>query len=414
MIAHSLLILAALAQLDDGNPADGPAVRKVGQIDKPAARRRPAAPPAKLDGPEDPTRPAMVTLDFSDRTIEEIASALSSRSGSAVDVQNVFDPSGIPRKITLVAPEPVPFWDALDRFLIASRTRGEFQTNPGMSKHRASVMVSSLGVDPGPACYSGPMRIGKFTLHADYVSEFVPAPKNAPSGDVPPFRAEFLVQAEPRVVALATGPIARLEAVDELDHSLLDPAPEGQGQGVPTGPYDLGAAPSVWRVRLARPEGAGQRLKRLRGAIPVEVGVPPSEPSLAIPLAGSKGQTFVSGDVSVTIEEFGPGPNGTTSLKYSAKISGDRGPGGPAPKAVMWGRSSVLSRLISVVDADGQPAQVGSGSTATGDVLRVQSLFPRPVPGAALSARTPTHLRLHNPRWATIEVPFEFADLPLP
>ena len=60
------------------------------------------------DPTPDPTKPSLVTLDFKDRPIQEVAAALATRSGSAVLMQFYSETDPNPKKVTLIAAEPVP------------------------------------------------------------------------------------------------------------------------------------------------------------------------------------------------------------------------------------------------------------------------------------------------------------------
>jgi hypothetical protein len=357
----------------------------------------------------------LVTLDFKDRPIAEIASEISARSGNEIDIRNFFDPGNNPRKITLLAEKAIPFWDALDRLSVASKLTASLHDGGGMGPRRPVVSLSGAGGEPGPACYSGPFRFGKLVLDADYSKDFLQARGSLDLAGACDYRAEFQVLTEPRVLALCTGPLGKLVADDDRGGSLLDAKITDPWMiAVPLNSYDLGSFNPTWRVRLTPPANGARRLRSLKGVMPVEAAVIPREPTLNVPLLNSVGKTFKAGDVSLRVESFGPGDNGSTTLHLVARIKGPRGPEGVSPKPVVWARSSVLARLISIVDSQGREAQSTSGSTSPGDELSIQYVFPAPVPGGVLSATPPTHLRFFEPNWVGFDAVFEFTDVALP
>ncbi len=101
---------------------------------------------ALADDPSDPTKPAMVTLDFTEKTVNEVASAIGQRGGNPVNLQFLNLPEENPRRITLVAPEPVPFWEAIDRFCEITRIQ---RLHPGRRRVRQ------------PADQRDPLRAGR-------------------------------------------------------------------------------------------------------------------------------------------------------------------------------------------------------------------------------------------------------------
>jgi hypothetical protein len=360
----------------------------------------------------DPTKPNLVALDFKDRPLPEVVAAIAARSGNPVVMQFYNDLENNPRKVTLLAAEPVPFWDAIDRFCLETKIDRTLNDGGPLGMREPSIALYGPGVDPGLAQYSGPFRFGKFTLQTDYRKSYAPSPRSTDESEEG-YRAQFEVLPEPRVLAIRTGPLAKLEALDDANRSLLDPKvsdPEkvsGQVNG-----YALGGYQSVLRVKLATPQPGSKRLKVLRGVLPVEVAIPPKAPTLVIPLAESVGKSFKAGDVRITIEEFDTKPGGPTILKVVAKIEGARGPGVTTNKALVWTRSSMIARSLEVVDGRGQPLVGSTPSTFGGDELRRTFRFDPVGPGRP--GAVPKTLRVYAPEWVAWEAPFEFRDVPLP
>lgn len=364
------------------------------------------------DPPPDPTKPGLVALDFKDRPMQEIALAIGSRSGSLVVMQFYNENEPNPRKMTLISPEPVPFWDAIDRFCRDAKLQRTFNEGSGLGRTQPNVSIYGPGPDPGPAVYSGPFRFGKFTIHSNYRKQFSPDAKYT-EPPIEGYRAEFEVLPEPRVMAVRTGPLKKLVAIDDQDRSLLDPNvtdPEKLSGVLNNG--TLGGFQSIVRVKLATPQPGSLKLKTLRGVMPVEVGIAPKVPTAVIPLADSVGKTKKIGDVAITVEEFSTRGGVGTTLKILAKLEGPRGAEGKAAKPLVWARSGMIQRTLEIVDAEGRVLNAGSGGSSSGDELRLNYTFPSGGPGRMTSA--PKTLRVYSPEWVRWDAPFEFHDVPLP
>jgi hypothetical protein len=363
----------------------------------------------------DPTKAALVKLDFRGRSVGEVARAIGERGGSPVELLGGSfppGPDGGDKKITIEAPEPVPFWEAIDRLCAeAGLQRSGPATLPFGQRQRHIQLHGPAGDgDPGPAQHVGPFRFGRFALHAHYTRVYVPEP-NTPSGPGP-FFAEFQVLVEPRIIAVRTGPVRGLEVVDEQGRSLVDPAvAAGKGPEPPSG-YDLNHDAMV-RIPLVRPESPGRRLRRLKGVMPVEVGVRPAEPDVVVAAGEAAGKTFRVGDMTVKVGKFDPGTRGAAALALTAQIEGERGDVGKVPAVVLSARvMNILYRQIEIVDARGEPVRsLSGGAFPRGNLLTLNyTLGPQPgQPGLR-----PAKLRIYAPKWVAWDAPFEWADLPLP
>ena len=360
----------------------------------------------------DPTKPSLVALDFKDRPLPEVVAAIAARSGNSVVLQFYIDPPNNPRKITLQAAEPVPFWDAIDQFCAQTKIQRALNDGGSNGAMRANVSLYGPGGDPGPAHYAGPLRLGKFTLQAHFRKSFTPLPTSAIEPE-DGYHAEFEVLPEPRVLAMRTGPLTGLEAIDESGRSLLDPKIiDPEKVSGPVNGFALGGYQSLVRVKLAAPHPDSKRLKLLKGRMPVEIAVPPKAPTLVIALADAAGKSFKTGDLAIAIEEFTVKPGGSTVLKVVVKIEGARGPRGASSKPLIWARSSMVAKLIEVADSEGRPLTASSSGTSGGDELRLTYEFAPTTPAQPMA--TPKSLRIYAPDWVAWEVPFEFRDVPLP
>jgi hypothetical protein len=357
------------------------------------------------------TRPSLVALDFRDQPVPDVVKAIRERTGNALELLSGDSPHWREQWITLEVPETVPFWEALDR--LCAVTHLQRNVSGGLlGSPRAHIQLhgpQSTG-DSGPARYVGPLRLGDFALHARHDLVYVPAPIPVLANDSGSFYAEFKVQAEPRFVAYRTGPLAGLEVVDEKGQSLLDPKIAERGPPLPPFGYNLG-----WvRISLARPPQPSTTLKRLRGVMPIEIVVRPAEPTLIIPLAGSAGKTFRAGDVAFTIAQSEVDRQGTTRLRLTVRLEGERNDPAKISPGLLHARAMGLSsHLIEIVDDEGKsPISLARGPDVQRNELTLRyTISPYP-PGP--KAHPPTQLRYYALIGTTWEVPFESSDLPLP
>ena len=369
---------------------------------------------AAPSGPEpDPTRPALVTLNFRNQPVPDVVSALVERSGNPIKLQ-FHTQAGQAQGITLEAPESLPFWEALDRLCQAvGLQRHLIEGWPlGSIRDRLSLDGPLGSIEYGPAHYVGPFRLGQFSLQRYHRHIYVPERQQPYRVDFGPAYAEFEVLSEPRVLAVRTGPVTVIEAVDDQGRSLLDSEALAEVDGSNAG-RGLDA-PARIHISLDLPKEPGGRLVRLRGVMPVEVGVRPTEPTRVIPLEGSGGRTFRAGDLGVTIREFTLTDDGLAHLVLTVRIESQRGIRERVPRNVLNARlMNILNRQLELVDAQGRPVGGLSGGAGPKDgTLRAD--YRTSPPYGSQGATAPTHLRVHAPVWVAWDVPFEFTDMPLP
>jgi len=249
-------------------------------------------------------------------------------------------------------------------------------------------------------------------LHATFRKRFVPGFVDSSTAEG--YRAEFEVQPEPRVLAIRTGPLTKLEAIDDQGKSLLDPAlsdPEKVSAPVSTG--SIGAFQSLVRVRLGTPSAGSTRLKTLRGVMPVEVAIPPNQPLATIPLAESVGKTTKVGDMAIRVEEFSTPVGAPATVRVVARLEGARGPDAPGGKPLAWARAAAIQRCLDVVDSNGRVLTATSSTSSAVDELTLSySFWLNRNPGQP--GAPPKSLRVFAPTWVAWDAPFEFSDVPLP
>jgi hypothetical protein len=325
--------------------------------------------------------------------------------------------------ITLASPEPVPFWEAVDRLAAAANLAR--MVVPGNPNQRAGPHVqfqsnvvppgaSTTASEDGLAAYVGPFRVGPVAVHEHFDRVFL-----RPAGPAPratsPFYADVPLLAEPDLLAAQVGPIRGVEAVDDAGRSLLDPKLGGEVPA-PLAPVRAGTPPSI-RLPLARVPEPSKALARLRGVVPLEVARRPVSPTLVVPLAGASGKTFRDGDLAITVREAAINPRGTFVVKLSARIEGPRGEADPkAPGLVATRLWSIYQDQVELADATGRYVRMvndsaGPDGRKPGEFLMDYTFapaitFPRPEP--------PAQLRIYRPEWVAWDMPFDFRDVPLP
>ncbi len=98
------------------------------------------------------------------------------------------------------------------------------------------------------------------------------------------FNAHLLVAAEPRLAISQNGALQVLEAVNDLDNSLLAPAAAGAVANRVAGYFGVMSGSVIQLpAPLHRPDRPGRTIKKLRGVIPVSVSSRGPQP-LVVPL----------------------------------------------------------------------------------------------------------------------------------
>jgi hypothetical protein len=379
----------------------------------PALAPKPTGPPP---APAPPTGPTLIALDFKARPVAEVVRGLGERSGGQVEAFGMNDPSGGDKSITLEAPAPVPFWDAVDRFTAATKLQRTMTwTGPfGNPRPRVQFHTPMGSGDYGPADYVGPFRLGAVSVHEHFDRVFLrpKSPPNVAGDPVPTFYAEIPLQAEPNLIYLRTGPLRRLEAVDELGQSYLDPKLGGEGPASGTIPEYQGA--KGVRVPLIRPGRTAKALATLSGLIPLEVARRPPTPTRVVPLEGTSGQTFREGDVSITVREYKVNDQGQTVVKLTARIEGKRGEVDPRLKGLVDARLwAIFYHGLELVDSQGKPVSLAGGGGPSGNRELNMDYTHSPYPIGA-KGFPPVQLRIYRPDWVAWDLPFSFKDVPLP
>ncbi len=390
---------------------------------------------AVLDGIEGQAlgRPTPVALDFRDVPLGDVVEAVSDRTGLGLALQPWPDPRRGERRVTVVAPEPVPFWEAVARIGEAGDVRPDL--TPGAGVNRGMIgMPGGLGArrrarpltgnevmlvpdssgPPPPTVRHGRFLVALTALN-HHRDRTLPGPHGRPAGSVVDrFEARLQVLAEPDLTIGRVGDVEDLEAEDNRGQSLV-PAGPVVVEATPGGfnPYNVYNARNAGAsVTLRYPERAGARIRRLGGVLPVTVVGSRTDPLVAPLDKGTWGTPARQGDVALTVHEVRPVAEAANVRivdltlvrpEAQAQPAGYAGPGRPviAPPAATQGWFEFVDEAgKAVARIPAQPILADDGQRRSLRVVEPQ--------GRAVA------VRYVAPAWATLAIPFEFRDLPMP
>lgn len=378
-------------------------------------------------------RPSLVKLDLAEATMAEAVAELSRQTGLSIGLEPEGDARWRAKRVTIREDEPVPLWDALDRIGKAGdarvyqggspwqrRQRMMIQANPGRGRPAKLADLVLRPSDPSPippTFNSGAFRVTMLGLKLHQTRTFSRTPETLGQPESrSAFTAQFQVRAEPRLVLAAIDEPKILDARDDRGQSLVSsiaaPVVERPNRGF--GDELPGGGPI--NVALLYPESPGKTIARISGTIRALV-VGRRGPPTSIPLAGSEGKAFPIGEATLTLHEARPGAN-PREIVVQFSVTGPNSAGGYLPTQGMFDPRSGLrpppsargqvefyddrGRLCQVFDLGQNALGYTAGSRTT---LTVQ-----PPEGVG----RPVEARYYAATWASVEVPFEFRDVPMP
>jgi hypothetical protein len=411
--------------------------------------------------------PTMVRLDFHDRPLSEVVEQIGRRAGVSLAMGDEPSthrsgrdrPSWPGRRIMLEAPEPVPFWEAIDRLCRAGGLRRlypEPYDQPGEPFNRLTLVP---GAASPPHSGAGPFRIELLRISRERDVDLAPgrtlfgrlpmgsgpSPGLARPGDgrevkevrVSSFYAELLISAEPRLRIVGEASLERLKAADGQGHSVLpDPTAEerkAQMEMIRMNPhmdpqlhpelrFGLASRHSsryqLRQVSLVSSTAPGVRLAELKGVVAVAVMGRRADP-LVVPLAGAKAKTIENDGVRVTIHEAVVKPNrldGELELSLGTEKKAEtltvRGPGiGP----LEIGRPTDFCQSeLEIVDDHEHSIEWSFLQAPAQGVRGRMRLYVRPRNQGERIDFSKLRLRVFTMVGAAIELPFSFADISMP
>jgi hypothetical protein len=369
------------------------------------------------------TRPTMVTLDVRDRTVGEAIKALGD--------ENHFDLTGeldgvrdnLLRKVSFRAEKPVRLLEALDRLCTAGGLRFGYGVdtpfNPPKYIFSNPLTFAPAGTS-GPVSDSGPFRVKILSVGYN-LQRYRILDREAGQHDerwLDEHSSLWLqVVAEPRLMLKPAGDVKILEAIDDRGESLILPSDPGGDRMPSTDNPD-----PIFNIEIdLKPQRReGGRIKRLRGSIPVQVAELRPDP-IAVALADSQGKSFDGPDATLTVESLQFDPvNGQGRVSMALRVRSkfedlDVEPDKPAePGSIPPVPDSIpfLDRQIVLIDGDGRKSHGwGTAYQRIGPKEALLSFsnvpFERPL-------TIPAKLHFYGLIRTTVEIPFEFRDIPLP
>jgi hypothetical protein len=373
-------------------------------------------------------RSTAVLLDFRDEPLGQVVAKLAERGRANL----VLSPSAASlrdQRITLVRPEPVSFWEAVD--LVGNA--GGVELSGGMplggpghitaTSTSLTLIPSPHGSKAAPVSVSGPFRVTLLNIIHNKRRTFGGNLGIAPmelgqmpqDGDGEQFYAGLQVLSEPRMTVALNGQPRLIVAEDDRGNSLL--AGEAVNNGfLRISGYNQYQAAGTTAVQMTLgmkfPERAGRTIKTLRGVIPVTITARKGDP-LMIPLAEAKGKSYHNADTALTIHDVKHGiqfPQTIIDLTIRGSQAAEPNFNGLLPNMPGARGSGLGQSPFEIVDAQGR--MLGQSDTLsqmqTPDGLRMSIRFIQAVNGPA------THLRYYEFNRVTTDAEFLFRDVDMP
>ena len=394
-----------------------------------------------LAEPDRLSKPTLVRLDFHDRPLGEVTDTLDDRHDFRLDPQPDLPPQGSMqfgfrspqelarlrnRRVTLETPEPLPFWEAVDRICQAASVRYAEPDLPGFGTGRGLLYLIGDRAGRGTVSDTGPFRVELLRIlppnRADAKGDLGPAI----AGSTPASKGLALSLAvfpEPDLGVFKTGPATLEEAIDDRGRSMMPNA-----LPPPNGPQSLqvsGHGMNFFKIDLAVPTPAGAKIRRLRGRVPAVVFVPKANP-VVVELTGDglEGKTVRFSGFRLTLDKVALRPEAEISLKVSVHWDTVYYTGvvPQPPFPVAPGR-------VELYDASGRKikakvAQASQVIDINGEGFYYRLVVP-PAPGAGTAGDPdskpgvsgipiPAELRYYRFTATEVDIPFDLHDIPMP
>ncbi len=345
-------------------------------------------------------RPSLVAVNFNGQPLEAAIRTLAARSGYTIQI-DAGDDVALPRRpIVARTSAPISFWEALDRIGRA----GHVRHNPGarvLDKARVPVLHLADGEPPSRTLYRGPFRVHLLGLHRRRDLDLGSRREREPSS-ANVLYVDLQAFAEPGRFLDFDG-LPNLEATDGQGRPLPSPPAAAERPQPHSLSWNVPGAIGVfqWRLPLALPDSqAVKTLRNLRGTLPVIVSATRPDP-LVISLDDAAGKSYRH---EATTLRFRIVQNSARQMQIEVILSRD-----PGPTTSQDDRAQgALRHRFEFEDRDGHPLSwlpfgenVGPGKESHFRMLISEG-------------ERPIRLRFHSLVWSPTEIPFEFADIPLP
>jgi hypothetical protein len=384
------------------------------------------------------TQPTRLQLDFQNTPLPDVARSLSLQTGFRVEL---YPSSNLPKwrqqRVSLHESGAVDFWRAIDQ--LCDLAGLQYNANMhGYVGHTEPIFPLTDGTSRvlTPNSDHGPFRISltsvDYQKHVTYApsgagarvpppprpavleparGEALPPPRLNPITNVQ-FSAQLSVAAEPRLALSQVRPLELVEAIDERGNSLLPVTDEDSARSRNSGYFGVSTSPVVHlQAPLHRPEAAGEWIKKLRGFVTLTVAARRPHP-VVIPLLNSVGKTFENQEHRLTVHDIRPAPTNHNVLLEISIRANDTATSSDQPEQDVFNdgfqRADPQHLQIEVVDAGGHLIPWFQSKAETESSRYTLTLTNQAHP---LNLK---ELRYYALTRATVKIPFEFTDIPMP
>ncbi len=332
---------AAAKELEKLGPAALPALKKYLDAPDPEIRTRAATLLAKIETNE-LAKPSLYTLDFHDQPIATIVNELNRRGPIKLMLFPVELDQWKTKRLTLVAPAPVPFWKAIDELCAAAGLQAN-TGSMGISQDQEPLIQLIPGTNiVSPSCHHGPTRVRLTSVHRHQDYQLGVSKRGIEKSQVSDqFYAVIEIAAEPRLRMSRGGDPTILEAVDDKGRSLVPDRPGANGgvnvarpammmqnmmmmqnNMMRSSTISFGPGQQAYQAALSYPEGGARSIKTLKGTIPIIIAARRSDPVL-IDLKESIGKKITIESVVVTIHDVQTLDDKKTTIDVSFEAGGE-------------------------------------------------------------------------------------------
>lgn len=377
------------------------------------------------------TRASVVKLDLANATPLEAVAQVAKQTTYTITLEPDTSPKW--RVPSLNIHQELTFWEAIDQISRASEARLQPSVGPwnrrapnlpgdGRPRRTPNVPDLVLREDSSPLppiSDAGAFRTTLLALSLNRSRNFhrTPIATAAPEA-IDSFTAQVQLRAEPRLTVSALEAVRLIEAVDDRGNSLITsdlPATVTRSSRGFAGSEDASRnAPFVLSMRY--PDDPGERIVRLRGSVRAVVSGGLGT-QVIINLAAI-GKPVTAAETRLTIHEVRPIPNAKGCIIQveidSPEIANppQTGNGLPDPRNLPPRPAPSSKGRLDFYDANDRLCQhfdLGQmGLPATGSSRTALTVQPPEGVGPPATAR---YIAVS---WTSIEIPFEFRDLPMP
>lgn len=372
--------------------------------DAPAIPKRDAT-PGELEAL---TRPSMVRLDFHERPLDQVIATIAARSHLRLLLDNSNKALWEKLRITLTEPEPVPFWQAIDRLAHVARLQYNFAIASRPGEPVVGLRLFHPGQPPSePVTYYGPFRISLRSIRAHNQAQPAGAIKRngAPRWDV-----HLKIMGEPRMKIGMDDVSRHMKIVDDRGRSYASPLGSGPDMPLNWGFKHLNTVPEVdenlSNLETSSPGPPGKSLMTIKGTVRIAVEARRADP-IVIPIPGGGDRTYTKENVMLEVLDVRLQAGRRPVIDLAARPD----PAAPAPSRMFDVESTYWAGgQIEVVNAQGKP------------IAWVPGQPPAPRAGFSTTLRIlpddradpPAQVRFHGLTRTILEVPYVLKDVPMP